>query len=77
MFKLGICKCCSGKVSSEAMMCPHCGQPCPYSEDPFETTLRDIRALLSQGKKIEAIKLFRDKNPGLGLAEAKNFVESL
>lgn len=39
MPKLGICKCCSGKVSNEAPTCPHCGQPDPYIE--VEPTVTD------------------------------------
>jgi ribosomal protein L7/L12 len=79
MFKLGVCKCCSDKVSSEAMICPHCGQPCPYSEapeDPEEIFKREVRALLSEGEKIKAIKLVREKKY-MDLPEAKKFVEKL
>jgi ribosomal protein L7/L12 len=76
MFKLGVCKCCFGKVSSEAMVCPHCGQPNPYYDDSPDTTARDAYSLVLKGKKIEAIKLVRERK-GWGLAEAKNFVESL
>ena len=30
MAELGHCKTCTGKVSSEAKSCPHCGQPFPF-----------------------------------------------
>lgn len=69
---LGTCKCCGGTVSSEARACPHCGQPYP-STDGLE---REVLLLLSQGKKIHAIKAVREAT-GVGLAEAKNLVESL
>jgi hypothetical protein len=70
---LGYCRCCSGKVSREAVTCPHCGQPSPYQfgDDGYG----EARAQLKQGNKITAIKLVREKS-GMGLAEAKAFVES-
>lgn len=70
---LGYCRCCTGKVSREAAICPHCGQPAPYQfgDDGFNAA----RAELRQGNKINAIKLVREKN-GMGLAEAKALVES-
>jgi len=30
MPELGKCICCSGRISSEARECPHCGQPAPF-----------------------------------------------
>jgi predicted amidophosphoribosyltransferase len=66
---LSICKCCAGKISSEAITCVHCGQPSPY-EDGLFTRARET------GNKIEAIKLVRESNPGLGLKEAKDLVDS-
>lgn len=36
----------------------------------------EVRALVAEGKKIEAIKLVRERT-GLGLADAKEFVERL
>lgn len=36
----------------------------------------DLRTLMRNGRKIEAIKLYREQS-GVGLAEAKAFVESL
>jgi len=72
MLKLGMCRCCSGKVSNEAKSCPHCGQPDPYS-DIYE---EKIQALLRRGEKIQAIKLIRDMT-GCGLKEAKDYVDAL
>jgi large subunit ribosomal protein L7/L12 len=40
------------------------------------SVMADIRALLAEGNKIEAIKRVREAT-GLGLTEAKQFVESL
>jgi ribosomal protein L7/L12 len=36
----------------------------------------EVRALMAEGKKIDAIKLVRERT-GLGLADAKEFVERL
>ena len=70
---LGPCRCCYGKVSSEAAVCPHCGQPHPA---PLESEwMSAARSELFQGNKIKAIKIVRD-NTGLGLKEAKDLVES-
>lgn len=35
------------------------------------------QAFMAQGKKIQAIKQLRDDNPGLGLGEAKRFVDGV
>jgi ribosomal protein L7/L12 len=43
--------------------------------DVPEDDLADIRALAQSGKKIEAIKLYRERT-GAGLAEAKTAVEA-
>ena len=43
---------------------------------PSETDLAEIRALAARGNKIEAIKRVRQRT-GLGLKEAKDFVEAL
>ncbi len=75
MVKLGSCKTCRGKVSSEAPTCPHCGQPNPYDKDKDD--LDKVRELIRYNKKIEAIKLLRCLRPGMGLKEAKDFVESI
>ncbi|MEU0505577.1 hypothetical protein ACWEO2_20520 [Nocardia sp. NPDC004278] len=36
----------------------------------------EIDELIRQGKKIQAIKLYRDLNPGSGLKEAKDAIEA-
>ncbi|WP_277438887.1 ribosomal protein L7/L12 [Streptomyces sp. SPB162] len=45
-------------------------------EDPTSPDLRGIDALLREGKKIQAIKAYRDLT-GAGLKEAKEAVERL
>jgi ribosomal protein L7/L12 len=42
-------------------------------DSPFES---EIISLLEQGRKIEAVKLYRE-NTGVGLKEAKDFIEAL
>ena len=36
-----------------------------------------VRDLILEGKKINAIKAFRDQNPGVGLKDAKDAVEAI
>jgi ribosomal protein L7/L12 len=76
MPRLGICKCCGGRVSSEARLCPHCGQPDPYYDEWEDDEWSEVRIAIRRGDKIEAIKIVREKT-GWGLKEAKDFVESL
>ena len=72
MDRLGLCKCCSGKVSNEAISCPHCGQPEPFSDSVNEK----MRDLLKKHGKVPAIKEYRDFTD-CTLAEAKRYIESL
>jgi len=44
--------------------------------DVAALTNEEIAALIREGKKIEAIKAYRELT-GAGLAEAKNYIESL
>ncbi len=68
--ELGVCRCCGGKVSREAMTCPHCGQPAPFVE-PFARAKWEFR----RGNRIVAIKLVRETT-NMGLKEAKELVDS-
>lgn len=72
MAKLGNCKTCTGRVSSEAPTCPHCGQPNPYNFDGLD----QVRSFIQEGQIVEAIKKLREIDPNLGLKEAKDIVES-
>jgi len=47
-----------------------------YREEPNRGVSPEIINLMRQGKKIQAIKLYRQET-GVGLREAKEFVESL
>jgi hypothetical protein len=46
------------------------GQAPPGAEE-------DVAALVHQGRKIEAIKRYRQLNPGVGLREAKQVIDGL
>src|SRR6266576_2178092 len=43
--------------------------------DPYKSISPRVAGLLKQGKKIEAIKCYREENTGVGLREAKEYVE--
>lgn len=77
------CPECRNEISSQALSCPKCGYPLkrePESNAGSGTNDPDVamvrQALLAQGK-IAAIKLYRQGKPGLGLAEAKVFVDRI
>lgn len=74
MGELSVCRCCNSPVSTAAVNCPRCGEPNP-AIDLGEMNVA-ARTLISQGKKIDAIKLVRELT-GWGLKEAKDYVESL
>lgn len=50
--------------------------PLQTGEAP-DALITDVRLLLMQGRKIEAIKHVRDRQPGMGLKEAKDWVEAV
>jgi ribosomal protein L7/L12 len=74
------CTRCQKTVAQDAARCPHCGAWLSQSADaqePNHGSLGDeIRSLLSHGKNIEAIKLYRQQT-GVGLAAAKDAVERI
>jgi len=75
MSTLGLCRYCSEKISTGATICPYCGQAAPYSSLPsFDDS--EVRLLVKQGKKIQAIKLLREIT-GWGLKKAKDYVDVL
>jgi len=67
------CFCCNYDVFPSIGQCPQCGatigQPTAHLE-------REVRSLLDQGRKIEAVKLYKDQT-GVGLAAAKDAVEAM
>jgi ribosomal protein L7/L12 len=77
---MGQCSRCQQPVDPDAQRCPHCGAwlgQQPDAPEPNPDSLEsEIRSLLTQGQKIAAIKLYRERT-GVGLAEAKNAVERI
>jgi ribosomal protein L7/L12 len=74
------CTRCKKTVATDAARCPHCGawlsQPADAPEPNHESLEDEIRSLLRQGRKIEAISLYREQ-VGVGLAAAKDAVERI
>jgi hypothetical protein len=66
------CPECASDVSDQAEACPNCGYPVRRIKAPAD----GVTAALKAGKKIEAIKIYR-QNTGLGLKEAKDAVEQM
>ena len=67
------CRFCNYDVHPSIGQCPQCGAPVDRPSADLE---QQVRALLSQGQKIEAVKLYKDQT-GVGLAEAKQAVEAI
>jgi ribosomal protein L7/L12 len=77
---MALIKCpeCASEVSDKAITCPKCGLPLQTTAPSPSADLDEVlkQTLTGQGK-IAAIKLYRDCNPGVGLAEAKEYIERL
>ena len=43
--------------------------------DAVDALVMEVRLMLMQGRKIQAIKQVRDRHPGMGLKQAKDWVE--
>jgi ribosomal protein L7/L12 len=79
---MALIKCpeCGNEISDQAAACPKCGYPCqPEKPEAEAETEADklIRQTLEADGKIAAIKLCREQHAGMGLAEAKAYVERL
>lgn len=83
------CIFCEHSVIETAVQCPHCGAALSPAETAASSIKRyqaqrpddaswhgEVASLASQGRRIEAIKVFRERT-GVGLAEAKAAVEAL
>ena len=66
------CRNCNHEVHSSIGQCPHCGAA---MDKPNADLEQQVRLLLDQGQKIQAVKLYKDQT-GVGLAEAKAAVEA-
>lgn len=69
---MNLCPKCNGEIPSGVRICPHCGRDLAMIAD--RSVQDQIRSLLLEGKKIEAIKIYREAT-GLGLKESKDAVE--
>ena len=72
------CEACGSSVPA-AGKCARCGHPLPPFETPKTTANFDaeISEILLREGKIPAIKAYRERNPPVGLAESKEYVERL
>ena len=67
------CRFCNEVVPITADRCPGCGATV---DKPGAALEQQVRALLDQGQKIEAVKLYKDQK-GTSLLEAKAAVEAM
>jgi len=69
------CPSCKTTNSPGTTLCRSCGASIPDSTTTAELE-QEVRSLLDQGKKIEAVKVYKD-HFGCGLKDAKDAVEAL
>ena len=80
---LNKCPECARDVSDQAASCPQCGYPIQRTNGgiPASAGASDLDALvrrtLIENGKIAAIKLYRERKSGSGLAAAKEYVERI
>ena len=67
------CRFCNYDVHPSIGQCPQCGAPV---DKPSADLEQQVRSLLEQGQKIEAVKVYKDQT-GVGLAEAKRAVQAM
>lgn len=70
------CPSCNSTVSSGTALCRSCGASIPEPATLTADLEREVRLLLDQRKKIEAIKIYRE-HTGSSLKDARDAVEAL
>ena len=71
-----LCQHCQQSVSDSAQFCEHCGGVLSDETSPGTVVEGQVRQLLADGRKIEAIRIYREATR-VGLAEAKYAVEEI
>src|SRR5688572_13630289 len=70
------CPSCNSTTSPGTTLCRSCGASIPEAATTAADLEREVRSLLDQGQKIEAIKVYR-QHTGSSLKDAKDAVEAL
>ena len=70
------CKFCAHNVPLGTYLCPNCGAPVDTATPQTEDLEQQVRLLLGQGQKLEAVKRYKDQT-GASLREAKEAVEAI
>ena len=70
------CQFCNSSNSPYTTLCRSCGASIPESATATTGLEEEVRSLMDQGRKIEAVKVYKDRT-GSSLKDAKDAVEAL